>query len=82
MIGLVGSHLLVRLARNLKASNIMQLQSIDCNVGDADLFWHRDTFSVDESENLVVVHDGVHAFDPDGVHGTIKHYPLLIHFLI
>ena len=36
---------------------------------------HGDAIVVGEGEELVVVHDGVHVFNPDGVHGTIEDEP-------
>ena len=43
---------------------------------------HGDTFTVDESEDFIVVHDRVHALDPQSVDRTIENDPLLIWFLI
>ncbi|KAH3750447.1 hypothetical protein DPMN_184970 [Dreissena polymorpha] len=47
-----------------------------------DLVGHGNTLAVDESEDLVVVHHGVHALDPQRVYGAVKHQPLLIRLLI
>ena len=46
------------------------------------LIRHGDTFTVDEGENLVVVHHRVHALNPQGVHRPVKHNPFLLWFLI
>ncbi len=37
-----------------------------------------DDFSAAEAEFLVVIQNGVHVLDPDGVHGSIKHVPALV----
>ena len=48
----------------------------------ADLFGHCDTVTIDEGEDLVIIENRVHGLNPQGVHWSIKHYPLLIWFLI
>lgn len=42
------------------------------------LFRHRDSLSIDERENLVVVHNGVHTLYPQCVNRSVEHNPLLI----
>ena len=45
---------------------------------NSDLLRHTDTFTVDQSENLIVVHNGVHTLDPQRIYRTIKQYPLFV----
>ena len=46
------------------------------------LVGHGDTFAVDERQDLVVVHDGVHALDPERVDRAVKDQPLLVQLLV
>jgi len=41
-------------------------------------FGELDDLSAAEAELLVVVQDGVHVLDPDGVDRTIEHVPALV----
>lgn len=46
------------------------------------LLWHGDPVPVDECEHFVVVHHRVHALDPQSVHRSVKHDPLLVRALV
>lgn len=46
------------------------------------LLRHRDALPIDEGEDFVVVHDRVHALDPQRVHGAVEKDPLLVRLLI
>lgn len=46
------------------------------------LLGHRDTFTVNQRQDLVIVHHRVHALDPQCVHWPVKHQPLLVRLLI
>eukprot|EP00959_Pyramimonas_sp_CCMP1952_P217802 4555116-Pyramimonas_sp.AAC.1 len=39
---------------------------------------HGDDLPTVETQLLVVVQHGVHVLDPDGVHGSVEHYPLAV----
>ena len=54
----------------------------DDDVDRSNLLRHRDAFSVDERENLVVVHHRVHALNPHGIHRTVEYDPFLIGLVI
>lgn len=46
------------------------------------LLRHGDSVSIDECQHLVVIHNRVHALNPQSVDWSIKHNPLLIRVLI
>ena len=48
----------------------------------ADLLGHGDALSVDERQDLVVVHHRVHALDPQRVDRPVEHQPLLVRLLV
>lgn len=48
----------------------------------AYLLGHGNPLAIDEGQHLVVVHDRVHALDPQRVHGAVKEDPLLVRFLV
>lgn len=61
---------------------ILLIAVIECRLLRPHLFWHGDSVSVDECEHFVVVHHRVHALDPQSVHWSVKHDPLLIRGLV
>lgn len=46
------------------------------------LIRHGDSVSIDECQYLVVIHNRVHALNPQSVNRSVKHNPLLIRGLI
>lgn len=54
----------------------------ECGLLRPHLLWHGDPVSVDECEHFVVVHHRVHALDPQSVHWSVEHDPLLIRALV
>ena len=47
-----------------------------------DLVGHGNALTIDEREDLVVIHDRVHGLDPQCVNRSIKHNPLEVWLLI
>ena len=64
-------------------SSILTEYTVYCVMSEFTyLFWHGDTFSIDECEHFVVIHDRVHGLDPECVHGSVEDKPFLVWFLV